>query len=70
MIKYIVGKVYPFKDRTWGKVYPWLIKQVVGFDARGYAKTELMGAAFMEEVDAVEYCRWWNYKYVERKDEI
>lgn len=62
MIK-IVGKVYPFKDKQWGLLYPWIIKKVVGFDNRGYAKTESIGASFVNEKDAVEYCRWWNRKY-------
>lgn len=58
----IIGKVYLFKDKTWGKLYPWIIKKVVGFNKIGYPKTELIGAAFMDEKDAVEYCHFWNKK--------
>lgn len=67
MIK-IMGKVYPFKDKSWGALYPWTIKKVIGFDSRGYAKTELIGASFAEEKDAIEYCRWWNRKYFKEQD--
>lgn len=65
-MNYIIGKVYPFKDNTWGRLYPWVVKKVIGFDSRGYAKTVFIGACFIEKDDAIEYCHWWNYKYVEK----
>ena len=66
----VIGKVYPFKNKDWGVQYPWIIKKVIGFDGRGYAKTEVVGSAFMAEEDAVEYCKWWNRKYFKEQSDV